>query len=217
MLNEKTVNFLKARQYYNGEKPLMRESDKFIVDQVVESGAKNILDYGCGVGRYYSLLKDKVKGLEYTGFDIDSSMVDKAIKEHGEMFTENLEDLEERYEIILAVDTLRNIVNEDEAIALVDLLISKADKVIFHVWSNLQDVYNDVKMNGDVIHEKHYSDKTLAKIFNPKRLGNIEISEKFFEITPFHCKVISVGKFEKPKVKPEPKKATKKKSSKKDK
>lgn len=208
-LNKKTVKFLNNRVYYNGSEPLMRESDKAIVT-LLKDKKGTLLDFSSGTGRFYDLLKRANCKLEYTGYEPESDMVDMATENFAPVFTDNIEELEDSYDYVIAIDLLREYADPLEAREVIDTLMKVGKNVIFHVWANEQDVINKNKMNGDVLIEKHYSQKTLDFLFS-----GYEVETELFEIKPFHCKVIKKLEPVAEETKPIPKKTVKKKASKK--
>lgn len=53
-----------------------------ILAQIAELSGKSVLDVGCGLGDFYSWLKDRYRNIKYTGVDITPSMVELALKNH---------------------------------------------------------------------------------------------------------------------------------------
>lgn len=53
-----------------------------ILAQIAELSGKSVLDVGCGLGDFYSWLKDRYRNIKYTGVDITPSMVESASKKY---------------------------------------------------------------------------------------------------------------------------------------
>ena len=74
------------KEYYDGfakqfkiQEPDERDEDERFNDFAAKLSGKKVLDIGCGTGRFVPLFVDE--GLEYTGMDISTGMIDVA-QEH---------------------------------------------------------------------------------------------------------------------------------------
>jgi SAM-dependent methyltransferase len=75
----KHMNDIKSVAWGNRES---QEKRFEILAQIAELSGKSVLDVGCGIGNFYSWLKDRYRDIKYTGVDITPSMVELALKNH---------------------------------------------------------------------------------------------------------------------------------------
>ena len=86
---------------------------KTLNENILAYSGKKILDLGCGRGRYYELLTPK--GFDYTGIDIDKSLIDEANEIYktnkfiGHDVTLLLPFLDKSFDTILLIEVIEHI------------------------------------------------------------------------------------------------------------
>lgn len=104
----KTEAFVK-KKWRSTEAELFK-SEKEPLEKILRDGA-SLLDVGCASGGLYNVLRQKYKGLRYTGIDIDAGCVEAARKEYpdaeflaGELPQAKLQ--EDRFDVVVSLLTM---------------------------------------------------------------------------------------------------------------
>jgi SAM-dependent methyltransferase len=129
------VELLEQNAFYNNGQPLKRESDVFILDILKEESAKGstILDYACGTGRLYDLLKAENVPVIYSGYDSSEDMIEKAKEKFPDaIFTNKVPD--KVFDVVVNIDMLQHSETMDEFKAKMKDVLATGKKVIFHFW-----------------------------------------------------------------------------------
>jgi SAM-dependent methyltransferase len=82
---------------------------------VLGRGARNILDYGCGVGTLSAALSEELPESTIDGFDVSTSSlakVDRKLAARG-VFTSDFDDLRPHYDLIVVSNVLHHIERRD--------------------------------------------------------------------------------------------------------
>lgn len=145
----------------------------------------NILDIGCGFGKY--LIELKKLGYENTfGIDLSESQVEAAHKVHGldnVMIAEPLDFLEgqeQQYDAILLIDILEHLDLEYciELVKKVEASLKLGGTVLIHVPNGLSPMCPI--LYGDITHKRAYSVTSLQQLL---RMGRFEEFD-FFSLPP---------------------------------
>jgi len=112
-------------KYHTGNvlyQKLMHQFHQNLLSHINKSGAKNILEIGCGEGYLAKVLEDNIDGLQYTGFDIDEELVAFASQNMpahtftvGDVY--NLEPyLELKYDLVIVSEVMEHLEYPEKAL-----------------------------------------------------------------------------------------------------
>lgn len=148
------VELLENNAFYNQGEPLKRESDIFIIEILkneIENG-KSILDYACGTGRLYDLLKREGLNPLYTGYDSSEGMIKKAKEKFSDVqFTNKVPS--KKADVIVNIDMLQHSDSFEDFKNKAKDISGLAKKVIFHFW--YKDIYSEqqIAIKGNEFNE----------------------------------------------------------------
>ena len=139
--------------YWQGE-PLKRESDIFIINLLKDeiAAGKIILDYACGTGRLYDLLKRE--GLEpvYIGYDSSEGMIRKAKEKFPDaQFSGKVPS--KKADVIVNIDMLQHSDSFEDFKNKAKELSGLAKKVIFHFWYKETYLEQQIVIKGNEFNE----------------------------------------------------------------
>lgn len=148
------VELLENNAFYNQGEPLKRESDIFIIEILkneIENG-KSILDYACGTGRLYDLLKREGLTPLYTGYDSSEGMIKKAKEKFSDVqFTNKLPS--KKTDVIVNIDMLQHSDSFEDFKNKAKDISGLAKKVIFHFWYKDKYEEQQIAIKGNEFNE----------------------------------------------------------------
>jgi glycine/sarcosine N-methyltransferase len=77
-MSSKETFYAKLSKYYDEIFPLSKGAEKFILQEIADSGQTRLLDIGCGTGSLSIALSDNSRVKSVTALDLDAEMVSKA-------------------------------------------------------------------------------------------------------------------------------------------
>lgn len=111
---------------------------------------KDILDVGCGNGRFVSFLEEKLNSFNYTGFDSSHSLLDIAKKSHkgmniqfhqADLLSETSYPKESKYDLIVLFGVMHHVPGYSSRVKLVNKLKSQLKPggfIVISVWDFLK-------------------------------------------------------------------------------
>lgn len=185
------VESLENNAFYNQGEPLKRESDIFIIEILkneIENG-KSILDYACGTGRLYDLLKREGLTPLYTGYDSSESMIKKAKEKFPDIqFTNKVPS--KKADVIVNIDMLQHSDSFDDFKNKAKDISGLAKKVIFHFW--YKDTYSEqqIAIKGNEFNEVFPSPANIINDIMPLFDDHNIIVKLFPDCQPYKTAVI---------------------------
>jgi SAM-dependent methyltransferase len=176
---------------YFPEKALKRESDSFIIDLInAEPAGSVVLDYGCGIGRYYHFLKETNSQVAYIGYDNSKDMIERAKEKFLDaLFTDTLP--EQVADIVLAVDVVQYAKSFDELKQNINQIVNSGKKAIFHFWFKDADEAFEVGMDTERLWEFFPSIESITELVN-SLTGDVKI-QLFEKQLPYKSAVLIIA------------------------
>lgn len=148
MLHDKLVDsYESVREKQINSRYYSLEWINHLLDLLPSKSYKRILDFGCGTGIAYELIKERYPDAEYVGIDLSESMIAVGKKKYPKvnfiaMDCENLLLEDNSFDLVIARSILHHIPNPDQAIAGINrvlvvggnAIISEPQKTFITAW-----------------------------------------------------------------------------------
>tara|TARA_B100001093_G_scaffold367127_1_gene351934 strand:+ start:5012 stop:6121 length:1110 start_codon:yes stop_codon:yes gene_type:complete len=127
-----------------------------IIKKYIKKEPKKVLEVGCYDGKLLNELSRKFKRSKLYGYDVSTSIKKLFKKNCNSNFIENLDTLEEKFDLIICVNTFQYVPNFDDLTINMKRLLSKKGKIFFlntfldkyPFTINYGDQYNYITRNG---------------------------------------------------------------------
>ncbi len=154
-----------------------------------------VLDLGCGNGRFYNFIKDKVENIKYTGVDINNDFIKESKKKYKDAkfinkdIFENLDKIDGKHNIVCAFGVTHHIPDTPDSsfrynwFTRLANLLDKRGVLILTFW-NFEDKSGDYflgwKYRKDIKRYCHqYSDVEIDNIIKNYKKINIRLIDRF--------------------------------------
>lgn len=201
--DKKTVRALDNQCFYKDGKPISYLSSDFTIDQIkkviADKGQVSILDYGCGTGRNWSIIQEKLSqdelnNIVYFGVDTSESMIELAKQKHDKVFFDVIEvgqsEFDNTFDIVLCTDVIQHHKEPLELIGLIASIPSSFYAVEF--WYN--ETGQDLDKTDRVVKFDLSGTNFIENVYNPTAVNTL--AEKFvakvayFDAKPFNRVVL---------------------------
>lgn len=147
------------------------------LDEIKEKGGKNILDVGCGSGKFAKLLSDN--GYSVKAIDLSPVMIEEAKKNHPNSYVQDICDVKEKYQVITAVFDVLNYLDIKSLTRFLSCVANALEEDGYFIADiNSLHGFEDVAQ-GSLVLEKGDSHGSIVSEFDGERLiSDLRLFEK---------------------------------------